>query len=136
MSHAAARRFQFDLLSLFSFIALVATLLAIPRNPFFAFVVLCTYLAIRISPLRGQSFLATATHNSLIGFASGLVIAALRLAFAGLALEPSMPGDQALSRIARGLFTGPLIGATVGSICAAGNFSRLRHGGGSKSPSA
>ena len=107
------RRFRFELLSLLGWTALCAIALALPRQPFLAGVLIFSYLLLRWSPLSpNHSVTVAVVHNSLVGIAGGLAIAAV-------ALVVSMTlGDEAAARAAFGILTGPPIGMIVGCICA------------------
>ena len=112
------QRFRFDLLSLLGLIAVVALFLTVFRRPVFVFVVFCTYVAIRISPLRGESLLATSVHNGLIGLSAGVVVAVVSL------LAAIHSNDETFSWLTLGLITGPVIGTTFGIIYSIWNRSR------------
>lgn len=112
LNEMTVRRLQFDLLSMLGLTVVIATVLTAFQRPYFVFVILCTLALLCLSPLRGQSFVATAIHNAMIGVVSGLVIAILNLA---LAISSD---DETVSRAALGLFHGPVLGAVFGSACA------------------
>jgi Na+/H+ antiporter NhaA len=90
-----------------------AIVLALPRQPLFASVLIFTFLLLRWSPLPPESsFIAAVIHNSLVGIAGGLTVAAF-------ALVISMNvDDQAVARAAMGILTGPLVGMIFGWIWA------------------
>jgi hypothetical protein len=103
-------RFRFDLMSLLALITVVALVLTVFRRPAFVFVVFCTHIMIRISPLRGESLLATGVHSGVIGLSAGLVASVVVL------LAAIDSNDEAFSRLAFGIITGPAIGAAFGII--------------------